>query len=460
MNCKFKFGAIALTSLMMVACTESVTPTLDIEGGKVVGVETENSVVYKGIPYAAPPVGDLRWKKPQPVVAWDGVKIADAFGCAAVQAKHNPNDGVYGTEFFAEDSEMSEDCLYLNIWTPKGASDHPEKKLPVAIWIHGGAFTGGWGHEIEFDGEAWTKRNVILVTINYRLGLYGFLCHPLLSEEDENGISGNYGLYDQAKAIEWVHNNIAQFGGDPDNIALFGQSAGAMSVKYQVASPISQGFISKAIIMSGGGLGQRALNDGNNQALNDAPGQDMMNMAGLYTLEAMRSATVEQLDSIVTAYQNTMHRQFGTRPHYDDVFAPLSFDDATYENAIADIPYMIGGLADDFGGLNKGGEEFASLRDSLSSMPTYVYYFDAPAPDPDNRSMLKGSFHSAELCYVFHTQDRIWRPYSEADYALSDKIVDYWTNFVKYGNPNGETEGEWKPSTRENPYTHVLKRAE
>jgi len=448
-----------ILAITLVSCKESVTPTLTIEGGKVIGVELDNSVVYRGIPYAAPPVGDLRWAKPQPVVEWEGEKLCDTFGSAAVQATHDPNDGVYGTEFYAEDAEMSEDCLYLNVWTPKMASNHPEKRLPVAIWIHGGAFAAGWGHEIEFDGEAWAKRDVILVTINYRLGLYGFFCHPLLSDEDENGISGNYGLYDQSKAIEWVHNNIAQFGGDPDNITIFGQSAGAMSVKYQVSSPITRDFISKAIIMSGGGLNIGGLNGVGTQEQLDAPGQDLMNMAGLYTLEQMRAATVEQLDSIVKNYQAVMHRQFSARPHCDSIFAPRTFDEAAYENSLADIPYMIGGMADDLGNLAKGNDDFAILRDSLSDQPTYVYYFDAPAPN-DGRPCLKGSFHSAELWYVFGTQSRSWRPYTEADYALSDQIIDYWTNFAKFGNPNGEADGEWKPCKKDDPYIQVLKRKE
>ena len=169
MNRMIKFTAFATLLVIFASCKESVTPTLDVEGGKIEGIELDNSVVYRGIPYAAPPVGDLRWAKPQPVADWQGTRKCDIFGNAAIQAKHDPNDGVYGTEFYAEDAPMSEDCLYLNVWTPKMASAHPEKKLPVAVWIHGGAFMAGWGHEIEFDGDAWAKRNVILVTINYRL---------------------------------------------------------------------------------------------------------------------------------------------------------------------------------------------------------------------------------------------------------------------------------------------------
>lgn len=446
--------------LLLSSCTEEITPVLSIEGGKIKGVETTNSVLYKGIPYAAPPVGNLRWAKPQDVQPWDTVMIAEHYGPAAIQKLHSPEDNWYGKEFYAAGTEMSEDCLYLNVWTPKGASDHPEKKLPVAVWVHGGAFTGGWSHEIEFDGEAWTKRDVILVTINYRLNLYGFLCHPLLSGEDPDGVSGNYGICDQIKALEWVHNNIAQFGGDPDNLTVFGQSAGAMSVKYLVSSPASKDYISKAIIMSGGGLRGAFNVPVPDQTTLDAPGEDMFNLAKLYSLEDMRNATVDELAEVMSNYETVQKRALSTRPHLDGVVLTEEFNDAVMNNTVADIPYMIGCVADDMGGLGGGFQEFANARDSLSQQPAYVYFFDAAAPDGGTPSRLTGSFHSAELWYVFHTLERCWRPYTEADYALSEKIVDYWTNFAKYGNPNGKAGDAWKPSTRENPYVQVLQREE
>ena len=150
-------------------------PVLDIEGGQVQGVELQNSVVYRGIPYAAAPVRELRWKRPQAVQAWEGIKVADTWSCASWQAAHDPNDANYGVEFYDNDPEFSEDCLYLNVWIPKGAAGRADKKLPVAMWIHGGAYHAGWGFEKEFDGEAWADRDVILVTINYRLGIFGFM---------------------------------------------------------------------------------------------------------------------------------------------------------------------------------------------------------------------------------------------------------------------------------------------
>jgi len=460
MNRIFRNLALAFLTIILVSCEESVTPVLDVEGGKVEGIESTNSIVYKGIPYAAPPVGNLRWKKPQDVQPWDSVLIADQFGPAAIQNIHKADDGWYGTEFYWQgDPEMSEDCLYLNVWTPKGASAHPEKKLPVAVWVHGGAFTGGWGHEVEFDGEAWAKRDVILVTINYRLNIFGFMCHPLLSEEDENGISGNYGIYDQVKALEWVHNNIAQFGGDPDNLTVFGQSAGAMSVKYLVSSPLSKNFISKAIIMSGGGYSKPLLSSDLDQAALDAPFEDMFNLENIYTLEDMRAASPEKIREIVSNYQSVQKRQLSTHPHVDGVLITENFNEALLNNDVVDIPYMIGSVANDLGGLDKGMEEFAILRDSLSEQPTYIYKFDCPLPN-DGRPCMEGTFHSAELWYVFNTIGRSWRPFAEADQALSDKVIDYWTNFAKYGNPNGKADAEvtWEVATKENPVVKVLAR--
>ena len=235
---------LLLSAVLLLSCNNP-NPVLTIEGGQIQGIQTqtEGVVVYKGIPYAAPPAGSLRWREPQPVLSWEGVLTADKFGAAAIQNDQTPGS-FYHKEFFAAgDPERSEDCLFLNIWTP--AAGKPEKKLPVAMWIHGGEYAQGFSHEIEFDGEEWAKRGVILVTINYRLGIYGFLAHPLLSAESPHHVSGNYGIFDQLAAIRWIKKNISRFGGDPDNLTVFGQSAGAGSVQALVASPLSDGFRTK-----------------------------------------------------------------------------------------------------------------------------------------------------------------------------------------------------------------------
>lgn len=449
---------ILLLPLLFAACTSQPAeenPVLNIEGGQVQGVVLDNSVVYRGIPFAAAPVGELRWQRPQPVKGWEGVLKADTWSCGSWQAAHDPNDANYGVEFYDNDPEFSEDCLYLNVWTPKGASGKVDKKLPVAMWIHGGAYHAGWSFEKEFDGEAWADRDVILVTINYRLGIFGFMSHPLLTARDAEGISGNYGIYDQLKALQWIHDNIAQFGGDPDHVTIFGQSAGGGSVRCLVSSPLAKPLIDKAIIMSAGGL-NRALSAGTTQAEADAMG------AAVYgdkftTMDELMAADWQTLYDVQQQYVQATGNWRLSQPHLDGKLITEDFSEATLNNTLADIPYMVGSVANDMKGLNEGLQDFAAVRDSLSSHPTYIYYFDA-APPTDGRPALTGSFHSSELWSVFHTQSRSWRPFTAEDEALSNRMVDYWTNFVKYGNPNGATGDAWKPYSAADPYVQKLER--
>ncbi len=451
-------GAALLTySCSQPAPEKEVNPVLSIEGGQIQGVMNADSTVliYKGIPYAAAPVGDLRWKKPQPVVAWEGVKVADQFGNAAMQSAHDPNDGVYGTEFYAEDPAFSEDCLFLNVWTPENVAGDDKASLPVAMWVHGGAYSAGWGHEITMDGEAWAKKGVILVTINYRLGIFGFLSHPELSAEND-GISGNYGLYDQIAALKWVKNNIAQFGGDPENITIFGQSAGGGSIRNLVISPLSRNLMKKAIIQSAGGLGEFIPTQGTNQEGYDAEGKEIMDMGGYKTLEEMRAAPATDLMGLVGKYMAEKHKFLMLAPHTDGQVLTEDFATATYNKDIADIPYMLGYTSNDMMDMSEQQIKFAAVRDSLSNQPTYCYLFNRPLPT-DGRKSLEGAFHSSELWYVFNTLDRSWRPFTEADHQLSEEMVTAWTNFCKFGNPNGEKEGAWKPSTKEAPFTFEFK---
>ena len=252
MNDLIKKQLALLLTGMITTLAWAQNPVVKVEGGLLQGIPSAASeiTVFKGIPYAAPPVGELRWKRPQPVAKWDGVKVADTFSNICWQ----PGNAVgtfYGNEFYwKEQTVQSEDCLYLNIWTPTNAVGQPDRKLPVAFWVHGGAYFNGYGHEITMDGDAWASRGVILVTINYRLGIFGFLAHPELSAESADGTSGNYGTYDQVAALKWVYENIAQFGGDPKNITVLGQSAGAASIKNLVSSPLSKGMIKNAVIQT------------------------------------------------------------------------------------------------------------------------------------------------------------------------------------------------------------------
>jgi para-nitrobenzyl esterase len=436
-----------LVGILASCSTEKLIDTVSVTGGKLQGVLTENPevMIFKGVPYAAPPVGDLRWKAPQPVIPWEGVKVADTFGAPSVQRGRQPGSFYY-KEFQTEPlPPTSEDCLFLNVWAPAKTVGHPEAKLPVAMWIHGGAYAGGCGNDVAFDGEAWATRGVILVTINYRLGMLGFFSHPELTAENGYGGSGNQGIYDQLAAIKWIHDNIAQFGGDPDQLTIMGQSAGAGSVKTLVSSPLTKGLVSKAIIQSGGGLGN-FLSGGDSQAplsSYDERGKQAMDAAGFDTLEKMRKASVEELASVRAGMGS---------PHPDGNLVTMSFDEAAYGGKLLDIPYMIGSNGDDMGDMREGINNFCALRSEQSSQPAYQYYFDRKLPGDD-----EGAFHSAELWYMFNTLGRSWRPMTEHDFELSEKMMDYWTNFAKYGNPNGkDADGPWKASTKDNPYTEQL----
>ena len=363
--------------LLLAACTAKL-PVVKVEGGLLQGVPSEDPsvIVFKGIPYAAPPVGELRLQPPQDVIPWEGVRECSAFSAIAPQPGNAPGT-FYGEEFYwMPQPEQSEDCLYLNVWAPAKAVGKKGAALPVAMWIHGGAFVNGYGFEVSMDGDKWAQKDVILVTINYRLG--------------ENA-AGNLNILDQIKALEWINKNIAQFGGDPSNVTIFGQSAGGMSVRTLLISPLAKGLFAKAIIQSGGGMG------------------------------------LDQLGSILTS-----------APQVDGSVVPEPFDQAVMDGTIADIPIMTGYNSDD---LPFFKEEtvgaFCALRDSLGTAPVYEYEFtrDLPGEDKDVPDNLPGAFHSAELWYVFGTLGRSWRPFTEEDYALSEEMVSAWTDFCKKGSP-------------------------
>ena len=363
--------------LLLAACTAKL-PVVKVEGGLLQGVPSEDPsvIVFKGIPYAAPPVGELRLQPPQDVIPWDGVRECSAFSAIAPQPGNAPGT-FYGEEFYwMPQPEQSEDCLYLNIWAPAKAVGKKGAALPVAMWIHGGAFVNGYGFEVSMDGDKWAQKDVILVTINYRLG--------------ENA-AGNLNILDQIKALEWISKNIAEFGGDPSNVTIFGQSAGGMSVRTLLISPLAKGLFAKAIIQSGGGMG------------------------------------LDQIGSILTS-----------APQVDGDVVPEPFDKAVMDGTIADIPIMTGYTSDDLPFFKEESVgAFCALRDSLGTAPVYEYEFtrDLPGEDKDVPDNLPGAFHSAELWYVFGTLGRSWRPFTEEDYALSEEMVSAWTDFCKTGSP-------------------------
>ena len=425
-------------------------PVLTIEGGQVKGVETPTKgiIAYKGIPFAAPPVGKLRWREPQPVVSWKGVKTADKYGAAAMQITWDPQS-FYGKEWRASGSvPFNEDCLYLNIWTP--AAGDKNKKLPVAMWIHGGGYREGFAFEPEMDGgEDWASRGVIFVSVTYRLGVIGFFSHPLLSAESPHGVSGNYGLMDQAAALKWIYDNIEQFGGDPKNITIFGQSAGAGSVQSLCASPISKSLVSKAISMSGGGLSNARPGIPLDSA--QLANKKMMDYFGKTTLDDMRALSFDELIQMSQKYTEATKIRIGWGPVIDNYFLKKTFSDAAMAKEIADIPYMFGFTANDLGDMTKPISDFAALRATQSTKPAYTYLFQRQLPGDSS-----GAFHSSDLWYIFHSMQHSWRPFTAGDKELSVQMVDYWTNFAKFGNPNGKSGDVWKPYTAQNPQFLVM----
>ncbi|MBQ3883170.1 MAG: carboxylesterase family protein [Bacteroidales bacterium] len=452
--------ALIFAVLLLASCTAvENNPVLTIEGGQIQGVKTDipGVTVYRGIPYAAPPIGELRWKEPQPVVPWDGVKIADTFGHPGFQTVHYP--GGYTTEWgYGEESPFSEDCLYLNVWTT--APGKTDEKLPVAYWIHGGGYREGWGSEPEFDGQEFAAKGCVLVSINYRLGIFGFLAHPDLAAESPHFVSGNYGILDQIQGLKWVRENIDQFGGDPDNVTIFGQSAGAGSVRTLCASPLAKGYFNKAIIMSGGGMST-------NTPIGSLPletiqnnNKEILDWAGLTDLQKMRAAGTETLYALAAIYSGATGKPatITGAPIIDNYVSTCSFDKAAIDGTLADVPYMIGFTKDDMGDMSPGIGAFCLNREKAGK-PAYAYQFARPLPDDGSQKdyVLKGAFHSSDLWFVFKSLKHCWRPWTKGDWDLAEKEITYWSNFVKYGNPNGPEGGEWSPFTETNQKFMIFK---
>lgn len=466
---------LLLAALPMMAYAQQ-SPLLNIEGGKVQGVTTEKEgvFVYRGIPYAAAPINDLRWKAPQPVKAWDGVFKADKFGHPGYQSVHYP--GGYTTEWgYGDESPYSEDCLYLNVWTK--APGDVNKKLPVALWIHGGGYREGWGSEPEFDGQEWADKDVVLVSINYRLGVFGFLTHPELIQESPNKVAGNYGIMDQIESLKWIKKNIAQFGGDPDNVTIFGQSAGAGSVKTLCESPLTKGLFNKVIIMSGGGITTpKAAEEAakNAPAMNNSPmmrafapitmeesanqTKEIMDWAGMTDLKKMRAASTETIYTLGNLYSAVTknYKRIAASPIIDNYVSVQSFDNAALSNKLPNVPYMIGFTLNDMGNMAPGIADFCLNRAALGDK-VFAYQFARPLPTDGRANVLKGAFHSSDLWFVFKSLKHCWRPWTKGDWDLSEVMLTAWTNFAKYGDPNGPKSGKWAPYSKKNPNFMLFK---
>ena len=387
--------------------------------GQVRGVagRVPGTVAYKGIRYAT--AG--RWEYPKEVTHWEGIYDATAYGNCSYQPRafYNEEEDLkkvfYYNEFRKGESyTYSEDCLFLNIFTPEEKGE----MRPVLVYIHGGGFTGGCGHEKHFDGPVWPQEGIVGVTINYRLGPMGFLCLPQLQEEA--GHTGNYGLYDQMTALQWVKHNIASFGGDPENITVMGQSAGAMSVQMLCNSPLTEGLFRKAIMSSGCGLGNKMTSTAEK---NGAFWQTLMERCGCATLEEFRALSPEKL---FEAWQTAKKEVKGGGAAAFPVRCGTFLLD---EPAKKDIPYMAGSTSHDMAPpvLQGLAKSFCKKQEK----PSYTWYFGRMLPGDDC-----GAWHSSDLWYWFGTLDNCWRPMEEKDRELSRQMVGYLCNFVKTGDPN------------------------
>ena len=407
------------------------TPCGPVQGcaGRVPG-----TVAYKGIRYAT--AG--RWEYPKQVTAWEGVYDATAYGNCSYQPRAfydeelNEKKYFYYNEFRKGESyTYSEDCLFLNIFTPESIPEG--EKLPVLVYIHGGGFTGGCGHEKHFDGPVWPKENVIGVTLNYRLGPMGFLTLPELKEEA--GYTGNYGLFDQMTAITWVRDNIAAFGGDPENITIMGQSAGAMSVQQHCLSPLTKGLFQKAVMSSGGGV-NKVLSAGAPEKFYDFWKAVMAN-CGCETLEQFRAVEPAKL---FEAWQKTKAEIKGSMqawaPCIDGRLIVDTSVNILEKGEQHHIPYMAGSTSHDMMPpiLYSMSKSWCKAQEK----PSYCWYFERMLPGDKN-----GAWHSSDLWYWFGTLAKGWRPFEGADQDLSDRMVRYLCNFAKNGNPNGGGNPEW-----------------
>jgi para-nitrobenzyl esterase len=444
-----------------------------VEGGKLAGVTLPGSagvVVYRGIPFAAPPVGPLRWKEPQPVVPWEGVRYASEFGPVCPQPPY-PAGSLFATKL----DRVSEDCLYLNVWTPSTA---PAERRPVMVWIHGGSLMRGAGSLAVFDGAALAQKGVVVVTINYRLGPFGFLAHPGLTAESGHRASGNYGVLDQVAALRWVQRNIRALGGDPARVTVFGESAGSRCVAFLLASPLAKGLFHGAIGESGGGLGlmsslkqaeetgakwASSFTDGSLGALRAKSAEDVLKATGAADFPVIVDGWVLPRDVTTTfaqGAQNDVPSILGYNA--DEATALYPFALTTAEAYIEKVRRRYGALAEDFLKIypvhtdaDARAAHNASMRDSMlgwamrswaravtatGRSKVYSYYFTRVPPGLNSEKY--GAFHGAEILYVFGNLGPP-RPWQDVDRALSATMMSYWVNFAINGNPNGAGLPEW-----------------
>jgi para-nitrobenzyl esterase len=488
--------AASLLALASPAVSQTDTgPIVDAPSGVVKGASDGEIRVFKGIPYAQPPVQALRWRPPVAMKRWQGVRTTTEFGPACVQPQ-SKTPSVYSP---AAPLPVSEDCLTLNIWAPANA-----KKAPVFFWIHGGALVTGSSREETYDGKRMAERGIIVVSINYRLGVLGWLAHPGLSAESAQHVSGNYGLLDQIAALQWVRYNIGAFGGDPANVTIAGESAGGLSVMYLLESPLARGLYAKAISESGYMISMPDLKKSVYGAPSgEAAGQMLagaVQAPDIATLRGMNAQTLTDtaaglgygpwgtVDGLVLPQQMTTAFDRGKQAPVPflmgfnqgeirslRILAPKAPGSAAdYEKGIRD---RYGDLADEFLRLYPSADYkesiLATTRDALYGwtaermarkqtalgQPAYLYLFDHAYPATESAGL--HAFHASELPFVFGTLDRtppLWPKIEEtaSERGLSDAMLDYWTSFARNGRPVAKTAPAWPAFGSAQAYMHFV----
>jgi len=474
--------ATTLVLLVIVVATSAQKPApVKVKQGLVQGVNENDLTVYKGIPFAAPPVGDLRWRAPQAAHSWNGVREVNKFAPAPIQGGNPP-------------SGKSEDCLYLNIWTPAKSAG---EKLPVLVWIYGGGFSFGSTAEPSYEGTPLAKKGVVLVSIAYRVGTLGFLAHRELNAESKNGVSGNYGLLDMIAGLKWIRENISVFGGDPAKVTIFGESAGGISVSMLCASPLAKGLFHGAISQSGGSFGppRNVTYPGENmKTLKSAvaAGEEYAKKAGATSIAELRKVPADSLPGgwgsgsawpIIDGYvipddQYKLYEdgKFNDTPvligyNSDEGLSFTRTKDP--KELIASVKERYGKFADDLLKAYPVGDNsvpktardlmrdaafgwhtwsWARLQAMKGKSKVYFYYFDQHPDFPEGSPQYgQGSPHAQDVAYVFQHLDTSNPEFTASDQQISDAMATYWTNFAKHGDPNGKDVPEWPAFSDRNP---------
>lgn len=451
-------------------------PSVETDKGWVQGIQKNELSIYLGIPFAQPPIGALRWKAPEETIAWEGVKDCTTFGPSAYQTDPVPFM-FWPEEYLIPKAPISEDCLYLNVWTKKEEG----KKKPVLVYIHGGGFRSGGGACPIYNGEEMAKKDVVVVTINYRVGLFGFMAHPELAAESPTNSSGNYAILDMIAALKWVQNNIEQFGGDSSQVTIAGQSAGSMAVNILCASPLAKGLFRAAIAESGAGVLENALRPDLKKEGAELSGLELQNEVGVSSINELRLLSPDKIlkaskglnapyvdgyvlpKSVQEIYaageQNPVTLLMGWNKY--DVVGPPASSASAFKARVEEKygkgakkmlkEYPVGKDADWTDSQKRlSADEFfgvqhyywAKLVNTLGTEPVYMYRFFRDVPAYDSSTDF-GAFHSSEIVYAYHnlhTSDRPWEPVDE---ALSDTMSTYWANFIKTSSPNGNSMPLW-----------------